>query len=144
MSHLINTERAYLKLLIKRDYADILLMFEDNEAFQYIPHLENRTRDYYQRYLDDKLTITEEEKGYYWIARFKGNNDFIGCLNVTPISEKDPRIQIGWITRRQYWGQGLAKELAIGVFHYSSEKLKLREIYGFFDKEKLLNFSTRT
>jgi len=131
------TERTFSRLLTKEDYTDILEMFKDNEAFQYIPHLLNQNEEYYTNYLDGKYMGNESGKGYYWVSRFRKNNELVGCLNVTPVGQDDDRIQIGWIIRREYWRQGLAAELAKEIFRYSSQDLKLPVIYGFFDKKNI-------
>lgn len=134
---MIYSNRTVLTPIASSDFQDILEMFEDDDALQYIPHLHKRDVKYYEDYLNDKMEIIAQKKGYYWVVRMKEDGDFLGCINVTPISTSDNRIQIGWITRREYWKKGLASEAVNAVFTYSKEELRFTEIYGFYEKDNV-------
>ncbi|MEN7548702.1 GNAT family N-acetyltransferase [Rapidithrix thailandica] len=144
----MKTQRTKLNLLTEADYEDLLTMFEEPGAFQYIKHLENKTREQYKEYLSLKQQEIASGKGYYWVARNLETSSLIGGVNLTPIP-KTNQVQIGWMISSAHRRKGYAYEVAHKVLEFALKETDFRPIYAVFEKEnvasekiiKKLNFS---
>jgi len=133
---MIQTERINLKLLTPSDLEEALNMFQEPNTFQYIRPLQGKTREEYLSFLQVKLKEIETQKGYYWVVRHQDSGEFIGAINLTPISGTD-QIQIGWQIRDQFRRQGYASEAAQLAFDYGLHETPFHPIYAVFEKANI-------
>lgn len=133
---IIKTKRTILSLLNDSDFEELINMFASKDIFKYIKPHKNKTEQEHFEFLNLKLKQIAKETGYYWVIRDKNNNQFIGALNLTPISDTD-RIQIGWMIIPEYRQKGIVFEVAQSVLDFAINKTKFNPIFGVFEEAKL-------
>ena len=131
---MMETRRTNLTLLKESDFDEILLMFNEPDTFKYIKGLRDKSTKEYLDYLNTKMNEIDTNTGTYWICRLKDTDEFIGCINLTPIPKDKNKIQIGWQIREKFHRKGIGSECAEKVLRYGLEEVNLKTIYGVFVK----------
>ena len=132
----METLRTKLTLLKIEDFPEVLTMFHEPDTTNYIKHLQNLSTQEYETILGNRLAQIENKIGCHWTARLRTTNEFIGALNLSPIPNTE-MIQIGFQLRTKYWNQGFASELAKKLIGFGIREMKLKTIYGVFEKENV-------
>jgi len=60
---------------------------------------------------------------------------FCGWIELIPLAEEGPEIEIGWRLPRSCWGQGLASEAARSILNHGFVCLRLEQIVGVIDPD---------
>ena len=83
----------------------------------------------------DRFIAGYEADGFGFLAvERKQDGAFIGDVGLGPMSfsvHGDPKVEIGWLLGRDYWGQGYAPEAARAWLAYGFGTLGLPEIVAF-------------
>ena len=128
----METERTRLQLLLTEDFDEVLEMYAEPDTFKYIEPMHNKSQDDYLDFLQSRIAQVRDGVGYHWAVRAKGNNEFIGLMNLNPISGTD-KMQIGFQLKRKFWGQCYASELTARVIDFAAEEAGIKLIYGVFN-----------
>jgi len=128
----LSTQRTYLHLLSISDFQEVLEMFMEPDMFKYIAPSQNRNEEQHIEFLYLKLKQIQEGKGYYYLARSKDNNEFIGGLNLTPIGDTD-KVQIGWLIKSKFRRQGFAFETARALLDFAIQNKTFNPIYAVYE-----------
>jgi len=106
---LLETERLSLRPYRREDIDDLHAMFSDPEHMRFYPKPFNRegTRTWVERQLDGYQT-----RGFaLWIVEDRRTGEFIGTAGPALLQvEGADEVEIGWHTKRDHWGQGIAVE----------------------------------
>jgi ribosomal-protein-alanine N-acetyltransferase len=70
---------------------------------------------------------------YALAAVYRGTDEVIGSAEVHLDSLRHHRGEIGYILRRDMWGQGLATEIAALLLHFGFEDLRLHRLWASCD-----------
>jgi RimJ/RimL family protein N-acetyltransferase len=79
------------------------------------------------------IGIAREGYGYLAVER-KADGAFLGGVGMVPVGLKlrgDPKVEVGWLIGRDYWGQGYAPEAASALLDVAFDTLALPEIVAF-------------
>ena len=128
----ITTERTTLSFIGKKDFADILNLYHEEDTFRYIPHLEGWAEEKYLDLLEKKIVENTTDIGYYWIARSRKDKSLIGAMNVNKMRNFD-KMQIGFQISRKYWNQGYGSELCEAVTNHMVLAKSYTELYAIYD-----------
>lgn len=128
---MLETQRATLTFIQQSDFKDVLEMFHEPDTFKYIAPLANKTDEEYLSILTTKIQENTDETGFYWIARQKSNNEFIGAMNLNP-RRGTSQIQLGYQIRKKFWGQGFATELSQPILKFAKEERHLEYVIAVF------------
>ncbi len=120
---IIETKRLILRQMELADFSEIAKMMQDTRvmyAWEYIFSDEqvrewiNRMCHYYEKY------------GYaYWIAQDKKSGDVVGQIGLLPGEVHGvPQLEVGYILKYDYRGQGYASEGAAGCLNYAFRQLE--------------------
>lgn len=123
-----------LSLLTQADFDDMLAMFADVDAFQYIPKLLNQTEEFYLDYLISSVEKIQTGDAYYWTMRDPDDGEFIGAINLNKIKNTD-EMHIGWQICEEYRHQGFAYLGAQMVLDFAINSTEIIAIYGVFDEK---------
>ena len=74
---------------------------------------------------------SDEILGRYFI-RDRKNGEVIGAAKLDQIG---PEIEIGYRIREEYWGKGIATEVAKGLIRFSKDVLGIRKVIAFVNVE---------
>ena len=129
-NYFLETERVAFSLWTQDDYNLALLLWGDESVTKYI----SKTGVFTEQEILDRLnTELENEKQFkvqYWPFFEKTTGDFIGCCGLRPYDVEKYIYEIGFHLRSKYWGKGFASEAARAIIQYSSDKLKLSELFA--------------
>jgi ribosomal-protein-alanine N-acetyltransferase len=134
----MQTERTLLTLLEEADLPDMMEMAREPDTFKYLKFLQVMTDEEYGRFLQGKLEQIRNKTGYHWAVRLKTNGTFIGAVNLNPIRGTS-LLQIGCQLKRACWRQGFASELMQRLLIFAADDLRLREVYGVFEKDNFIS-----
>lgn len=135
---MMQTERTLLTILTEKDLPAMTILSKEPDTFKYIRKLQIMTAEQYQVFLWSKLEQIRNGAGYHWAVWLKGPHEFIGAVNLNPITGTD-KLQIGCQLKREYWGQGFASELTKRILEFGIGELGLKAVYGVFEKNNIVS-----
>jgi ribosomal-protein-alanine N-acetyltransferase len=111
-------------------------MQNDQEVMRYIggkiSSLAENKRD-----LETILKYYKDPDNDFWVWAIEliDTERFIGTIAL--VKNQKGEYEIGYRLLKDYWKKGYGKEVTNGVIKYAFEKLKLKEIVAYVDKENL-------
>lgn len=131
---IISTERLNLRAWTLGDGPALTQLFSDPQVARFLndgkPIDTHRAFDFVSKYIR-----TQEERGWCrWALELVDEPDVlagfcgVGCTFA-------PEIELGWVLRRDLWGQGLATEAAAGALDYCFYSVGFKEIVSAIDPE---------
>jgi RimJ/RimL family protein N-acetyltransferase len=65
-----------------------------------------------------------------WAVIEKRSGAWIGKVGLDVLDDwpEDPKVEVGWVLDRAWWGQGLATEAAIASVHFAFDTLDMKRI----------------
>ena len=132
MKRYIETPRLILRDWREEDVAPFARINSDEQVREYFLKKldEEETRAFYHRIVDE---FADCGWGLYAVED-KTDRSFIGYVGFHRIGfEVDfaPGIEIGWRSRKESWGKGLATEAAAACLEYGRDVFGLKEVYSF-------------
>lgn len=111
----LETERLVLRPWEERDRKDLIAVQCDPEVRRFFPTVP--TPGQVSTDFDAALEKAKRNGFHFGSARTKEDDAFVGLMGIgiIPDDMRDvipgrPRVEIGWVFARQFWGQGLAPE----------------------------------
>jgi RimJ/RimL family protein N-acetyltransferase len=131
----LETERLVLRPWEERDRLDLIDVQCDPAVRRFFPTIP--TPEFVSRDFDAALEKAERNGFHFGSARTREGDTFVGLMGigVVPDDMRDvmpgrPRVEIGWVFARRFWGQGLAPEGARAWLDYAWS-IGLPEIVAF-------------
>lgn len=85
-----------------------------------------------ERFLQEKLAHWDRHGFGYWIFREQSTGNFAGRGGLQHIEVGgNPEVEVGYTVRTDFWGQGLATEMAKAMVTLGFEELGLQDIVCF-------------
>lgn len=110
---MLETKRLWLRPLSQDDAEDLLEYHSDEIVVRYIPweprSLES-VRSAIEQYLALPMALHQEGDSVVLGWELKASGKIIGQSNATLRSLPDKTADVGWVTSRHFWRQGLAFE----------------------------------
>jgi len=135
---ILETEHLLLRHLEPGDLDSLYALYSDPEVRRYFP--------------EGTLTLeeTKEELDWFlhghprhpelglWATIHKPSGQFIGRCGLLPWTIDGVfEVEIAYMLGKDWWGQGLATEAAMGIRDYAYETLKLKRLICLIDKDNL-------
>src|SRR5512140_580531 len=133
---ILETPRIMLRQQVIEDLDDLWALYCDPEVTKYIPDAP-RTREQAREELEWFLQghPCHPELGL-WATILKENGKFIGRCGLLPWTiEGQEEVEVAYAIAREYWGQGLASEIARAIEQYAFETLSLRRLICLIEPE---------
>ncbi|MCH2225050.1 MAG: GNAT family N-acetyltransferase [Crocinitomicaceae bacterium] len=109
-------------------------MYSEKDSFKYISPLKGKEPEYYKAFIQRSINANQLET-CVWSVNLK-SGEFIGTINLN-YSEVIEGFQIGCHLKRDYWGNGFAKELFHELIRFAFEERKLPEIGSIYETNNL-------
>jgi RimJ/RimL family protein N-acetyltransferase len=105
----LETKRLRMRMARMSDVADTLAMLSDPVHMRYYPHpfSAEEARNWVRWQLRNYRTL-----GYgLWVVELKETGEFVGQVGLTnQLVNHDLHVEVGWHTKRSFWGSGYAVE----------------------------------
>lgn len=126
----LETARLVLTRITGADFDDLHSLHGNAQVMATLGGL--RTRQETQQVLD-ALSGHWDDHGFgYWIARDRASGRFAGRGGLRRVElEGRPEVEIGYAFMPEYWGRGLATELARESARVAFEQLDVAELVSF-------------
>ncbi|WP_339229309.1 GNAT family N-acetyltransferase [Oceanobacillus sp. FSL K6-2867] len=120
---MFETERCYINLFRKNDFADVKKIFLNEDVRRYLGGI--RDEESTSAILTSMLNSSDE--AFYWVIREKQSNNFIGLVSLDP-HHNSIFLELSYQLLPNWWGNGYATETARTIIHFSLYELKLKKI----------------
>lgn len=129
MNKVVETERFYCRLWTESDLPHVLSLHQNSDVMRFFPGI--ATSDQCRQFLL-KMQRVFEKHSFAYLPVFEKDSDsfvgWVGLCNQTYLSEDF--VDIGWRLLPEFWGQGIATEMASAFLTYGFEICKLDEIFA--------------
>ncbi|WDR03813.1 GNAT family N-acetyltransferase [Devosia algicola] len=129
---IIETERLILRPWRHEDRDAFAAIVGDPHVMRFYPN--TRTRAQADAWMDKMITSLANKTGQFLAAERKSDAALLGLLGTANIEfdlPTAPRVEIGWVLGKNYWGHGYAPEGAAAVLADAFERRRLPEIVAF-------------
>lgn len=131
----LETERLYLRRVVKEDVNEIFALRSNKETMKYVPRpLVKTEKDAMEHItlIDSKI---ENNEGINWAITLKGKTKLIGIIGHYRIKPEHFRAEIGYMLLPEYQGKGIISEALKETVKYGFEIMKLHTIEALIDPE---------
>ncbi len=131
--NILATDRLILREITIEDLDDISGLVSDPEVMRYFP--KPLSREEARHFLKIILKQYSNWGFGWWALILKKNSCFIGYTGLTiQTVDGNEEIEIGYMIKREYWGQGLATEAAQACRDYAFETLDYDRVISIMDE----------
>jgi ribosomal-protein-alanine N-acetyltransferase len=138
MAIILETKRLLLRHQVLADLDALWALYCDPKIIKYIPDAP-RSREEAQQELEWHMNGHPKfpELGL-WATIHKETGKFIGRCGLLPWTiDGQHEVEVAYTIVRDYWGQGLATEVAQAILNYGFETLKLPRLICVIDPEHM-------
>lgn len=145
MTVILETQRLLLRNFVLGDLDRLFAFYSDPEVIRYIP-------DAPRTYEETKEELEWFMHGHpkfpelgLWATIHKETGEFIGRCGLLPwtIDERN-EVEVAFALSKNYWGQGLATEVAQALVHYGFEHLRLSRLICLIEHENKASIRVAT
>ncbi|TDD97984.1 GNAT family N-acetyltransferase [Flavobacterium cellulosilyticum] len=133
----LETERLYLRRIVKEDVNEIFALRSNKEIMKYVPRPIAKSNEEAMEHitlLEEKLKTNE---GINWAITLKSDPKLIGIIGHFNIKPEHYRSEIGYMLLPEYHGKGIISEAVKKVVKYGFIEMKLHSIAAIIDPENL-------
>ena len=126
MKIITQTARLVVREFEQKDEGLLVNLYNDERVTRYVP---KRTEEETKRQFTEALKSYAANTGLgRWGVFNRTDDDFIGVCILKPADSDTSRIELGYVLSADYWGGGIATELAKALIAYGFEQKGLSEI----------------
>lgn len=127
----LETERLILRRFDSSDFAPFTRFMTTREVTRYLAFpKEMKTHEGAKQLLDKTLQAYDSAKPLFALAvEVKASHNFVGCCGVNPLDQQTAEIFYAVVP--DYWGRGIATEVAETLTSYLFENLSVKVIKAF-------------
>lgn len=128
----IETERLILRPWTDADRASYCAFCADPEVRRYYPSV--LTTEETEAMIDRMIAGLARDGFGFLVVERKSDGAMLGDVGLSPVPmplRGNPKIEIGWLLGRRYWGNGYAPEAASACLSYAWDVLDADEVVAF-------------
>ena len=135
--NVIETPRLILRYLTLEDTEALAAIYADPIVMKFLAD----TLSQLETKQKIEILIKRYEQYDYsfglWATIYKLNNQLIGRCGVKPLNNKCSELEIAYLLAKEYWGMGLATELAIALKNYGLKKIGCDRLIALIDHDNI-------
>lgn len=120
---MFETKRCYINTFLRSDLTDVKKLYLNERVRRYLGGV--REGNSITTVLDEMLKPSKDS--WYWVAREKNTNEFIGLISLDPHHEGDD-IEISYQFLPKWWGGGFATEVVRVIINFALTGLNLSKL----------------
>ncbi|MEP0545352.1 MAG: GNAT family N-acetyltransferase [Rhodothermales bacterium] len=129
----LDAERVRLRHPRPTDADAVFAIFGDERAMRYWSHEAFETPTQAVEYLRSIDEGFAERTLYQWAITEPGADELIGTVTLTGYSERNRRMELGYMLSPSKWGRGLAGEAVRAVLRFGFERIGLHRVEAELD-----------
>ncbi|MDQ0429310.1 RimJ/RimL family protein N-acetyltransferase [Planomicrobium stackebrandtii] len=135
---MLETIRFYLREFVQEDWKAVHTYASQEIVSQYQPWGPNSPQET-KRYITDVLQqqLEQPRTGFTFAIVWKGTDRVIGAGELSAIDSTNRSGEIGYILHPDYWGQGIASDLALVLLKFGFEERRLHRIEARCDPQNM-------
>jgi len=133
----LETERLFLRRIVKEDVDEIFALRSDEQTMKYIPRPLVKTAEDALEHIamiDEKI---ESNEGINWAITLKNSSKLIGIIGHYRIRPEHFRAEIGYMLLPEYHGKGIITEAITEVVNYGFEVMQMHSIEAIIDPDNI-------
>lgn len=123
---LLETERLFLRDWVPDDWKRYKPLATDPRVLKYIGHGEPSPDERVKRFVWGGIEKSKTRGWILWPVIHREDAELIGFCGFG--DGFPPDVEIGWRLRPEYWGQGLATEIAQAVLDYGWQQFQFKRV----------------
>lgn len=128
----LQTQRLHLRPIQLHDAADIFVARGDDEVMRYWDWPAQKSVDEVRGIVANHFAEVQSGRVQWWVAALSPRGPAIGECDISDIDLHHKRGEIGFLFRRDAWGQGYAREAMARVVRHGFEELGLERLAARF------------
>ena len=134
MTTVMRTARVLLREFNAADLDVVAALMADKDQMSSYPR--PRTREEALAWIERNLALYENYGFGFWLMEVVGGSEFLGYCGIRPRwIEGIEEIEMGWHTKKELWGQGLATEAATGCRDLAFTRFDIRRLVATIDAD---------
>lgn len=125
---ILQTSRLVLRRLETSDAGALHDLMSDADVMAYWDIREIDDVELTRRILDGQLKAMREGEAIHWAMLRASDKAFIGACDLSDIDRWHKRAEIGFISAKAFWGEGLTLEAMQAVLHHAAQGLRLEKL----------------
>lgn len=128
----IHTDRLTLREMRRSDAKDMFEYSKNPDTSKYLLWDVHKSLDFTKEFIE--YVISKYKSGEYtdWAVIYKENSKMIGTVGFTKIDEENRVAEIGYVLNPEYWGMGIATEMASVAIRFAFETLNMHRVEAKF------------
>jgi RimJ/RimL family protein N-acetyltransferase len=127
MTPIFEARRCALREFGPNDLDDLAAMVADEDQMRFYPR--PKTRAEACAWISRNLSLYEAYGFGFWLIESVPTPGFLGYCGIRPrVIEGAPEIEIGWHTKKTFWGRGIATEAATAARDLAFERFALSRL----------------
>ncbi|MEZ0184446.1 GNAT family N-acetyltransferase [Flavobacterium oncorhynchi] len=128
----VETKRTCIKQIEQNDLEALYSICGNNELMKFVGDSKPLSIEQTQKWIEVSISNYKSKGFGMYGVFFKDNNQFIGYCGLVHSEDVNDN-ELIYALMKEYWGLGLATELADAIIKYGFETLKLKTIYASID-----------
>jgi len=133
MYPVLDTPRLRLRPLADADVPPLFALFNDSEAMRYWARPAMTDVAEVEALLREIRSHSERATLFQWGIARREDDRVIGTCTLFRINQEHRRAEIGYIVRRDLWGQGLATEALTALLNHAFGTMRLHRLEADID-----------
>jgi RimJ/RimL family protein N-acetyltransferase len=142
---ILETNRLLLRRFVINDLDVLFMFYSDPEVIKYIPDAPrtyDETKEELEWFLNGHPKFPELG---LWATIYKEKDQFVGRCGLLPWTiDGQNEVEVAFAFSKEYWGQGLATEVAQALLQYGFEYLQLSRLICLIDHDNQASIKVAT
>ena len=137
----ITSDRLLLRPVEKDDLDDLALVNGDEEVTRFLPYETWRSRQDAEAWHDKVMGLVSQGKTLQLVVVMQETNRVIGSCLLFNYDESSRVAEIGYVTGREFWRQGLTEEALRMLITYGFDMVGLRRLCAVVETDNQASMS---
>jgi RimJ/RimL family protein N-acetyltransferase len=130
---LLETERLFLRDWVPDDWKRYKPLATDPRVLKYIGRGEPSSDERIKQFVSGGIEMAKSRGWILWPVIHRDDAELIGFCGFS--DSFPPDVEIGWRLKPEYWGKGLATEIARAVLHYGWNRFQFGRLISVIQPE---------
>lgn len=127
----LETERVYLTKISEEHLDDLFAYASDDEVTEHVSWETHTDKEQSRQFIRRTRELYESGVHYDWALVHKESGRMFGTTGLRIGEPSDTAAELGYVLAKEFWGRGLATEVANEVVRFGFEELELSEIHAY-------------